>query len=136
MGKAEGREENWHGHVTAVTVAPQYRRLKLAAKMMKGLEEISERFICHSYASCHIQIRPIILFFYSKQCYFVDLFVRVSNSVATKMYTNLGYVVYRRILDYYSGAQDEDAFGKPFYSDYSVDAIWRIILVISRFSEF
>uniref|UniRef100_A0A914X2C4 N-alpha-acetyltransferase 20 n=1 Tax=Plectus sambesii TaxID=2011161 RepID=A0A914X2C4_9BILA len=88
MGKAEGRDENWHGHVTAVTVAPMYRRLKLAAKMMKVLEEISE----------------------SKQCYFVDLFVRVSNNVATKMYNNLGYVVYRRILDYYSGAQDEDAF--------------------------
>lgn len=26
IGKAEGREENWHGHVTAVTVASEYRR--------------------------------------------------------------------------------------------------------------
>ena len=28
------------------------------------------------------------------------------------MYKRLGYVVYRRVLDYYSGDPDEDAFGK------------------------
>ena len=27
MGKSEGQNDNWHGHVTAVTVGPQYRRL-------------------------------------------------------------------------------------------------------------
>ena len=27
MGKAEGTGEDWHGHVTALTVAPVYRRL-------------------------------------------------------------------------------------------------------------
>ena len=27
MGKCEGVGENWHGHVTAVTVGPDYRRL-------------------------------------------------------------------------------------------------------------
>ena len=43
MGKAEGRTENWHGHVTALTVAPDYRRLGLAAKLMSTLEDISER---------------------------------------------------------------------------------------------
>lgn len=48
-----------------------------------------------------------------KDCYFVDLFVRVSNSVAIKMYNCLGYTVYRRVLKYYSGEEeDEDAFGK------------------------
>jgi len=26
------------------------------------------------------------------------------------MYTKLGYIVYRRVLDYYSGDPDEDAF--------------------------
>jgi len=88
MGKAEGRDTNWHGHVTAVTVAPNYRRLHLAARMMKGLEAISEQ----------------------KDCYFVDLFVRVGNKVAIEMYENLGYTIYRRIIDYYSGAPDEDAF--------------------------
>lgn len=45
MGKAEGREQNWHGHVTAVTVAPEYRRMGLAANFMQKLEEISEKLV-------------------------------------------------------------------------------------------
>lgn len=46
MGKAEGSvaREEWHGHVTALSVAPEFRRLGLAAKLMEMLEEISERF--------------------------------------------------------------------------------------------
>ncbi|XP_076360427.1 N-alpha-acetyltransferase 20 A isoform X4 [Tachypleus tridentatus] len=88
MGKAEGPGENWHGHVTALTIAPEYRRLGLAATLMAGLEEISEK----------------------KRAYFVDLFVRVSNKVAVAMYKQLGYRVYRRVLEYYSGDPDEDAF--------------------------
>lgn len=36
--------EEWHGHVTALSVAPEFRRLGLAAKLMEMLEEISERF--------------------------------------------------------------------------------------------
>lgn len=27
------------------------------------------------------------------------------------MYKNLGYIIYRTILEYYSGDQDEDAYG-------------------------
>lgn len=27
LGKAEGDDELWHGHVTAVTVSPEFRRL-------------------------------------------------------------------------------------------------------------
>lgn len=91
MAKAEGSQsgEMWHGHVTALTVAPEYRRLGLAAKLMNILEDISEQ----------------------KRCFFVDLFVRVSNKVAVSMYHRLGYTVYRRVLDYYSGdILDEDAF--------------------------
>ena len=42
MGKAEGRDENWHGHVTALSVAPTYRRLGLARTLMNKLEETSE----------------------------------------------------------------------------------------------
>lgn len=38
--------------------------------------------------------------------------MRVSNQVAIKMYTNLGYIVYRTVLEYYSGDPDEDAYGK------------------------
>ncbi|CAI4223069.1 unnamed protein product [Auanema sp. JU1783] len=88
MGKAEGQNEDWHGHVTALSVAPAYRRLGLGAKMMTTLEEMSEQ----------------------KNAYFVDLFVRVSNTVAINMYKMLGYVVYREVIEYYSGQEDENAF--------------------------
>lgn len=39
----EGRGENWHGHVTAVTVAPSYRRQRLADKLMALLENVTEK---------------------------------------------------------------------------------------------
>nr|XP_015209054.1 PREDICTED: N-alpha-acetyltransferase 20 [Lepisosteus oculatus] len=79
------------GHVTALSVAPEFRRLGLAAKLMELLEEISER----------------------KGGFFVDLFVRVSNQVAVNMYKQLGYSVYRTVIEYYSasnGEPDEDAY--------------------------
>lgn len=91
MGKSEARNSNpldWHGHVTAISVADEFRRLGLAAKLMNILEDASEK----------------------KRCYFVDLFVRCSNEVAVSMYKNLGYVVYRRIQGYYTGPPDEDAY--------------------------
>eukprot|EP00008_Paramoeba_atlantica_P007797 CAMPEP_0201489668 /NCGR_PEP_ID=MMETSP0151_2-20130828/23268_1 /ASSEMBLY_ACC=CAM_ASM_000257 /TAXON_ID=200890 /ORGANISM="Paramoeba atlantica, Strain 621/1 / CCAP 1560/9" /LENGTH=171 /DNA_ID=CAMNT_0047875343 /DNA_START=57 /DNA_END=572 /DNA_ORIENTATION=+ len=87
MGKAEGKGKDYHGHVTAVTVAPKARRFGLANKMMFLLESVSENI---------------------HNGFFVDLFVRVSNDVAINMYKNFGYSVYRRVLGYYSG--EEDAF--------------------------
>lgn len=48
---------------------------------------------------------------FRKRAYFVDLFVRVSNEIAINMYTKLGYIVYRTIIDYYSGdPEDENAY--------------------------
>ncbi|XP_062085719.1 N-terminal acetyltransferase B complex catalytic subunit NAA20 isoform X1 [Humulus lupulus] len=85
MGKVEGQGESWHGHVTAVTVAPEYRRQQLAKKLMNLLEDISDKI---------------------DKGYFVDLFVRASNTPAIKMYEKLGYVIYRRVLRYYSGEED------------------------------
>ncbi|KAB5557446.1 hypothetical protein DKX38_008355 [Salix brachista] len=133
MGKVEGQGESWHGHVTAVTVATEYRRQQLAKKLMNLLEEISDKI---------------------DKAYFVDLFVRASNTPAIKMYEKsypflrigcwtsgptgafqrnagafsgrystllssilacnmqavvfllLGYVIYRRVLRYYSGEED------------------------------
>ena len=85
MGKAEGEGTLWHGHVTAVTVAPEFRRRGLGRKLMHSLERTSESVF---------------------DAYFVDLFVRVSNSLAISMYTRLGYSVYRRVIGYYSGTED------------------------------
>ena len=42
MGKAEGAGLKWHGHVTAVTVAPEFRRMGLANQLMDSLEQISD----------------------------------------------------------------------------------------------
>lgn len=45
MGKAEGHGENWHGHVTALAVSPDYRRLGLATSLMNFLEDVSEKYV-------------------------------------------------------------------------------------------
>ncbi|KAI9330073.1 acyl-CoA N-acyltransferase [Obelidium mucronatum] len=87
MGKAEGDGELWHGHVTALTVAPEYRRMNLAKRLMDVLENVSEKVY---------------------DTYFVDLFVRSSNSVAINMYKGFGYTVYRTVLGYYSGPNDNE----------------------------
>ncbi|XP_040433981.1 N-alpha-acetyltransferase 20-like [Falco naumanni] len=94
LGKAEGSVagEEWHGHVTALSVAPEFQQLGLAAKLMELLGEISE----------------------VKGGFFVDLFVRVSNRVAVNMYKQLGCRVYRTVSEHYSassGEPDEDAYG-------------------------
>ena len=89
LGKAEGKKHLWHGHVTAVTVAPEYRRIGCAKTLMQFLEKGTEE---------------------AYNGYFVDLFVRESNTLAQTMYKNLGYTIYRRVLGYYSG--EEDAFGR------------------------
>mmetsp|Transcript_10772 Transcript_10772/g.14069 ORF Transcript_10772/g.14069 Transcript_10772/m.14069 type:complete len:89 (+) Transcript_10772:855-1121(+) len=41
-------------------------------------------------------------------CYFVDLFVRASNSLAISMYEKFGYIKYRRVVDYYTSDGIED----------------------------
>ena len=41
--------------------------------------------------------------------YFVDLFVRPSNTIAQSMYANLGYRVYQTVLKYYSGSNSGEA---------------------------
>lgn len=57
-----------------------------------------------------------LIIFFRKNTYFVDLFVRVSNKIAINMYKNLGYIVYRTVIEYYAGPGDleEDAFGNIY----------------------
>lgn len=88
LGKAEGEGKLWHGHVSAVTVSPEFRRLGLAKTLMDDLESTCENVY---------------------KTYFVDLFVRASNSLAISMYEKFGYISYRRVLGYYSGDDPEDA---------------------------
>ncbi|POW17660.1 hypothetical protein PSTT_00351 [Puccinia striiformis] len=69
-------------------------RLSLARELMKLIELASEQ----------------------QSCYFVDLFVRNSNSLAISMYEHFGYSVYQRVVKYYSGGgvgdnlDEEDAY--------------------------
>ena len=61
----------WHGHVTALTVAPQWRRMGLAKKLTEALDRGCEE----------------------QNAWFIDLFVRASNP-AVQMYKGMGYVIY------------------------------------------
>lgn len=99
LGKAEGGGMEWHGHITAVTVAPEYRRLSIATRLINILELVSDDL----YGG-----------------FFVDLYVRCNNRLAIEMYERFGYSVYRRIKEYYGplggedgkgGRDDSDAFG-------------------------
>ena len=110
MGKLEGRGTDWHSHVTAITVSPEYRRLGVAKGMMDGFELSSEQLF---RLRNHINVRH--------RGYFVDLFVRTTNNVAIGMYEQFGYSVYRRVKGYYHSSssgnrdEDEDAFGMARY---------------------
>jgi N-terminal acetyltransferase B complex catalytic subunit len=93
----------YHAHVTALTVAPSYRRLGHAQLLTASLEAAGN----------------------ANNAWFVDLFVRESNKVAINMYEKMGYSVFRRVVGYYSGkvgakeAGDEDGFDmrKPLDRD-------------------
>jgi N-terminal acetyltransferase B complex catalytic subunit len=100
LGKAEGEHADWHGHVTALTVAPEYRRLGLARKMMHLLETVSDEVY---------------------KGFYVDLYVRCANHLAIDMYEGMGYSVFRRVREYYGtlgigkgGRDEEDAFGECY----------------------
>ncbi|KIJ69202.1 hypothetical protein HYDPIDRAFT_36286 [Hydnomerulius pinastri MD-312] len=105
LGKAEGSSAEWHGHITALSVAPEYRRLSLARSMISRLELVSDEHY---------------------KGFFVDLYVRCNNALAINMYEGFGYSVYRRVREYYGslgvgkgGKDEEDAFDmrKPLSKD-------------------
>nr|GEZ02014.1 proteoglycan 4-like [Tanacetum cinerariifolium] len=43
MAKFEGQCQSWHGHVTAITVAPEFHKQQLAKKLMNLLEDINDK---------------------------------------------------------------------------------------------
>lgn len=53
IGKVEGEGDQWHGHVSAVTIAPSYRRLGLAKQLMDDLEKISDKVYVEIIFSTH-----------------------------------------------------------------------------------
>ncbi|KAI1097457.1 acyl-CoA N-acyltransferase [Jackrogersella minutella] len=93
----------WHAHITALTVAPEARRLGIGKILTEKLEVAAE----------------------AGNAWFVDLFVRKSNTRAINFYESMGYSVYRVVKDYYGDdvndptAQGEDAYDmrKPMSRD-------------------
>ena len=85
MGKVEGSAATWHGHVSALSIAPHYRRLHLSLTLMASLEQTCDKL---------------------HQALFVDLYVRAGNVLAVAMYERMGYVTYRRVIGYYMGSED------------------------------
>jgi len=44
-----GKQENYHGHVTALSVAPEFRRVGVSSQLMALLEQISEQLVRFSF---------------------------------------------------------------------------------------
>ncbi|KAF2876932.1 acyl-CoA N-acyltransferase [Massariosphaeria phaeospora] len=85
----------WHGHITALTVAPAARRLGHATRLSAALEQQAD----------------------AQNAWFVDLFVRASNDIAKELYRKMGYSVYRRVVDYYNDGEDALDMRKPCKRD-------------------
>ena len=79
----------WHGHITALTIAPDYRRLGYGKLLTQALEK-----------ACDAQ-----------NGWFVDLFVRESNEGAIRMYESMGYSTYRVVVEYYQDNLKDPASG-------------------------
>lgn len=84
----------WHAHITALTVAPEARRSGIGKILTEQLEVAAD----------------------ANDAWFMDLFVRRSNTRAINFYKGMGYSVFRVVKDYYGDhANDptkssEDAF--------------------------
>lgn len=67
----------WHGHITVLTIAPQYRRQGHATRLTERLERGSD----------------------INDAWFVDLYVRAGNKVAVDMYKGMGCVLLSFFLE-------------------------------------
>jgi N-terminal acetyltransferase B complex catalytic subunit len=103
MGKLESSPEAyqfsehflpWHAHITAVTVAPEARRLGIGRLLTEQLEAAAD----------------------ANNAWFVDLFVRSSNVKAIKFYETMGYSIFRVVKEYYGGhPSDPNRSGEDAY---------------------
>jgi N-terminal acetyltransferase B complex catalytic subunit len=119
IGKAEGQNTDWHGHVTAITVAPEYRRLGIAKNLMDELERASDEQHRAYFVDLCVSLARRVLARHSV----ARRYVRCANYRAIEMYEGMGYSVYRRVREYYGslgigkgGRDEEDAFGKCLLS--------------------
>ncbi|MFN2501906.1 MAG: ribosomal protein S18-alanine N-acetyltransferase [Pyrinomonadaceae bacterium] len=76
--------ENNAAHLTTIGVAPEHRRRRIAARLMRHVER-------------SLQSREVTT---------VMLEVRVSNTEAQELYRRAGYMVVQRISKYYNNGED------------------------------
>ncbi|EGV64271.1 hypothetical protein CANTEDRAFT_113895 [Yamadazyma tenuis ATCC 10573] len=90
IAKNEGKlsKLEWHTHISAVTIHNQYRRVGLASDLCIFLENIVNKDPDNTL--------------------FIDLFVRVTNTLALQLYEKLGYSIYRRVVGYYGRNLPQD----------------------------
>lgn len=77
-------EPDGTGHVVALGVAPDHRRLGLGKRLMR---EVEEGFLRRGISTVRLE-------------------VRTSNVVAQRLYLNLGYNIVRRMPRYYTSGDD------------------------------
>ncbi|KAF6014955.1 hypothetical protein HII13_000369 [Brettanomyces bruxellensis] len=84
LAKTEGQvlKKEWHAHISAVTIDPNYRRIGLGSYLCQMLETYTQ------------DEKPYYAFF-------IDLFVKCNNTLAINFYEKLGYSVFRRVVGYY-----------------------------------
>ncbi|XP_033166937.1 N-alpha-acetyltransferase 20 [Drosophila mauritiana] len=76
-----GKSMSWnHGHISAVAVAHDYRKLGLGTRLLTTVRDILDR----------------------QNDFYVDLFVREKNTNAIGLYESLGYVKYRWMPKFYA----------------------------------
>lgn len=84
-----------HVHITCLTVAPFARRQGHATLLSHWLERAGDK----------------------GDAWFVDLFVRKSNTAAVELYRKMGYEVWRTVRAYYGDGEDAWDMRKPLRRD-------------------
>jgi N-terminal acetyltransferase B complex catalytic subunit len=102
LAKVEGSGSEWHSHISAISVSPEFRKLGVARILLDYFEEVSDDL---------------------HHCYFADLYVRKSNQIAIEMYQRRGYTVFRTVSGYYSGEEDAYDMRKPLKRDVAVKCL-------------
>lgn len=83
LGKVEGEGDDWHGHITAISVAGEFRGSGVAHSLLDRLESAS----------------------FAVGSHYVDLYVRASNAQALKFYAKRNYKIHQTIEEYYSDGE-------------------------------
>ena len=96
LAKVEGKGSEWHSHISAISVSPEFRILGVGRTLLDHFEMVSEEV---------------------HRCWFADLYVRVSNTLAIEMYKRRGYEIFRTVRDYYSGEEDAFDMRRPLKRD-------------------